>query len=96
MRAVVVEKLGHFCEVLTLTDVPPIDAIPPGALHILVSACGMGFSDLLQVEGKYQLVAEPPFVPAGYVIGETLGLGSDVDPAQFKIGERVVEKPFQT
>ena len=64
MKAVIAEKLGSFREVLKLTDLPPIDAIPASALHVRVTACGMGFPDLLQVEGKYQLVAEPPFVPA--------------------------------
>lgn len=90
MKAVVAEKVGHWSEVLKLTDLPPIEEIPPGALHVRVTACGMGFPDLLQVEGKYQLVAEPPFVPAGYVIGEVLGLGAEVDAASFKMGDRVV------
>jgi len=83
-------------EVLALADAQPIDAVPPRAVQWIVCACGTGFSDLLQVEGKCQLVAEPPFVTAGYVIGEILALGSDVDPAQFELGERAVGKPFQT
>jgi len=90
MRAVVAENLGTWREVLKLTDLPPIDAIPPEALHVRVTSCGMGFPDLLQVEGKYQLKAEPPFVPAGYVTGEVLGLGSEVDPGSFNVGDRVV------
>ena len=78
MKAVIAEKLGAWDEVLTLKEVPGVDEIPDQALHVRVNACGMGFPDLLQVEGKYQLEAKPPFVPAGYVTGEILGLGADV------------------
>lgn len=89
MKAVIAEKIGAWDEVLTLKEVPGVDEIPDQALHVRVSACGMGFPDLLQVEGKYQLEAKPPFVPAGYVTGEILGLGAGVDPTRFKIGDRV-------
>ena len=54
----------------------------------------MGFADQLLDEGKCQLVAEQQFMPAGYVIGEILGLGSDVDPSQFRLGDCWVGKPF--
>ena len=46
-------------------------------------------TDLLQVEGKYQTKAEPPFVPVMYVSGEVIGIGPGCDP-QWKLGDRVV------
>jgi NADPH2:quinone reductase len=90
MKAVVALRTGTWSEVLKLTDHAPIGSVPPDALHVRVRACGMGFPDLLQVEGKYQAKAEPPFVPAGYVSGEVIALGPGVDPAKFKVGDRVV------
>lgn len=90
MKAVVASRIGTWSEVLTLTDHAPIGVLPANALHVRVRSCGMGFPDLLQVEGKYQAKAEPPFVPAGYVTGEVLALGSEVDSAKFKPGDRVV------
>ena len=89
MKAVIANTIGAWNEVLELTEIPEIHEIPDEALHVRVHACGMGFPDLLQVEGKYQLEAKPPFVPAGYVTGEIIGLGSAVDGSRFKIGDRV-------
>lgn len=89
MKAVIAEQIGTWSEVLKITDWPPIEDLPPKALHVQTSACGMGFPDLLQVEGKYQLKAEPPFVPAASVTGKILAIGAEVDPSAFKVGDRV-------
>ena len=90
MKAVVAEKIGAWDEVLKMMELPPIEDVPAGALHVKVTACGMGFPDLLQVEGKYQMKAEPPFVPVIYVAGRVVRIGADVDPSAFKVGDRVV------
>ena len=93
MKAVIAEQIGTWSEVLKITDWPPIEDLPPKALHVQTSACGMGFPDLLQVEGKYQLKAEPPFVPAASVTGKILAIGAEVDPSAFKVGDRVAGLP---
>jgi len=90
MRAVVAEDIGPWRSVLKLAERPPIQQVPQGALHVEVSACGMGFPDLLQVEGKYQQKAQPPFVPVNYISGRVLSVGDGVDAGAFQIGDRVV------
>lgn len=87
---VVATSVGPWRDVLKLVEMPPLNEPPPGTLHVRMSACGMGFPDLLQVEGKYQQKAKPPFVPVIYCAGHVVTVGSGVDPASFKVGDRVV------
>jgi NADPH2:quinone reductase len=47
------------------------------------------FSDMLQIEGKYQQKATPPFVPVMYVAGEIIEIGPDCETG-FEVGDRVV------
>jgi D-arabinose 1-dehydrogenase-like Zn-dependent alcohol dehydrogenase len=79
----------HWCEL-----VPPCSQ---GTLKIRVSACGMGFPDLLQSADKYQTKAEPPFVPVQYAVGEIVAIGEGAASGDdfsydgvFKVGDRVV------
>jgi NADPH2:quinone reductase len=69
MQAIVVRELtGPDAAVLgTLPDPPPAD--PAGRLLIEVRAVGLGFRDVLIVEGAYQEVPATPFVPGGEVAG---------------------------
>ena len=68
-----------------------------GTLKIRVSACGMGFPDLLQSADKYQVKAEPPFVPVQYAVGDIVAIGDGAESGEnfsydgvFKVGDRVV------
>lgn len=68
-----------------------------GALKIQVSACGMGFPDLLQSADKYQVKAEPPFVPVQYAVGTIVAIGESASSGDtfsydgvFQLGDRVV------
>jgi NADPH2:quinone reductase len=90
-RAVICERIGTWSDVLKLTDISALSPIPADALHVRVTCAGMSFPDLLQVEGKYQQKAEPPFVPVNCIAGVVLAIGADVDSATgWKVGDRVV------
>lgn len=56
----------------------------PG-VPIAVEAAGVAFPDLLITQGKYQMRAEPPFVPGNEVAGTVLADGHG-----FKEGDRVM------
>lgn len=72
--------------------IPVLEPLPTGTLKIRVAAAGMGFPDLLQVEGKYQMKAEPPFVPGtqGGTAGEIIAHGPGVDAAEWPLGAQIV------
>ena len=67
------------------------DAAPlkPKQLRIRVAAAGVNFADLLQVQGLYQDVAEPPFVPGNEAAGEVTEVGAAASSA-FAVGDRVI------
>ena len=67
------------------------DAAPlkPKQLRIRVAAAGVNFADLLQVQGLYQDVAEPPFVPGNEAAGEVTEVGAGASSA-FAVGDRVI------
>jgi NADPH2:quinone reductase len=69
MQAIVVRELTgpDAAAVATVPDPPP--AGPRGRLLIEVHAVGLGFRDVLIVEGAYQEVPPTPFVPGGEVAG---------------------------
>lgn len=83
MRALVVEESGASP---VLKDIP--DPIPaPGEVRVRIGACGLNFADLLMIEGRYQVRAEPPFVLGMEIAGQVEALGPGVtEPA---IGTRV-------
>eukprot|EP00746_Dinoflagellata_sp_MGD_P138126 gnl/MRDRNA2_/MRDRNA2_71843_c0_seq1.p1 gnl/MRDRNA2_/MRDRNA2_71843_c0~~gnl/MRDRNA2_/MRDRNA2_71843_c0_seq1.p1 ORF type:complete len:347 (+),score=68.75 gnl/MRDRNA2_/MRDRNA2_71843_c0_seq1:75-1115(+) len=90
-RAVIADRIGHYREVLRLMDTLPVmEPLPEGSIRIRVAAAGMGFPDLLQVAGKYQIKAKPPFVPVDKMAGEILALGPGVDQTAWPIGARIV------
>ncbi|ULQ45314.1 NADPH:quinone oxidoreductase family protein [Flagellatimonas centrodinii] len=85
MRAIVCTELGG-PDRLQLQTLP---ARKPGATEVLlrVAAAGVNFPDTLIIQGKYQLRAEPPFIPGAEVAGEVLEVGAKV--RHLKPGDRV-------
>ena len=87
-QAVLAEEIGPWQDVLRVVELPPLPEPPPETLAIRVATCGMGFQDMLQIEGKYQDKAEPPFVPINYAVGTVTAVGPGVEG--FSVGDRVV------
>jgi len=83
MKAWVVHEHGHFKEVMKLEerDTPK----PKGAEALVkVKAIGLNFPDILYIAGKYQVKAEPPFVPGMEWMGEVAEVGPEcgLEPGQ--------------
>ncbi len=85
MRAIVCTELGG-PEKLQLQTLPERQP-GPTEVRIRVAAAGVNFPDTLIIQGKYQLRANPPFVPGAEVAGEVLSVGAKV--TRFKPGDRV-------
>ena len=64
-------------------------ALAPGEVLIDVHACGINFSDLLMVSGRYQIRPDPPFIPGQEIAGRIAAVGAG---ARHKVGERVATK----
>ncbi len=86
MRAVIAKDFGSL-DKLTLEEVRDPT---PGVGEILVDVCAVGvnFSDLLVIDGKYQNLPTPPFVPGKVVSGVVAELGCGC--ARFEPGDRVM------
>lgn len=85
MRAVVCEALGP-PDQITVKEVP--DPQPKAnEVCIRVGAAGVNFPDTLIVRGRYQLKAEPPFIPGSEVAGEVVSVGEKV--RHVRPGDRV-------
>jgi NADPH2:quinone reductase len=85
-KAALADAIGPWDEVIQIVELPPLPPPPADSIQIAVSACGMGFPDMLQVEGKYQTKAEPPFVPVQYAVGTVTAVGAEV--AGFTVSDR--------
>lgn len=85
MKAVVCKQLGgpELLSVETLPDPRP----GPRQLRIAVAGAGVNFPDVLIIQGKYQLKAQPPFIPGAEVAGRVLEVGSEV--RRFQVGDSV-------
>ena len=58
----------------TVSDVP--DPVPgPGEALVRVAAASVNFPDSLLIAGRYQVRAEPPFIPGSEYAGEIVALG---------------------
>jgi len=85
MKAIVCRELGG-PETLELRDItlpPPA----PNEVRIQVAAAGVNFPDTLQIAGKYQFKATPPFTPGAEVSGVITAVGAKV--TAFQVGDRV-------
>lgn len=85
MKAIVCPELGG-PEVLVYRDVtlPPPG---PAEVRIKVAAAGVNFPDILQIAGKYQFKANPPFTPGAEVSGVVTAVGAKV--TRLAVGDRV-------
>ena len=88
MKAVVCTKIGD----PNLLDIKEIETPKPSENEVLVKvqAAGVNFPDALMVQGKYQIVMDPPFTPGNEVCGYVEETGDDVD---LKIGTKVIALP---
>jgi NADPH2:quinone reductase len=85
VRAMLVKKFGD-PEQMTLEDLPTPEP-GPGEVLIDAHAIGVNFPDLLVIEGRYQILPEPPFSPGKEVAGVVRGVGPGVESP--KVGDRV-------
>ncbi len=88
MKAVVCTKLGE----PNLLEIQEIDkpSISENDILIKVEAAGVNFPDALLVQGKYQIVMDPPFVPGNEVCGIIEDKGEKV---KLPIGSKVIGIP---
>ena len=75
-----------------LLEIKDIETPKPSKNEVLVKvqAAGVNFPDALMVQGKYQIVMDPPFTPGNEVCGYVEETGDDVD---LKIGTKVIALP---
>lgn len=85
MKAIVCRELGgpETLELREITLPPPA----PNEVRIQVAAAGVNFPDTLQIAGKYQFKATPPFTPGAEVSGVITAVGAKV--TAFQVGDRV-------
>ena len=88
MKAVVCTKLGE----PNLLEIKEIEkpTISEDEVLIKVEVAGVNFPDALLVQGKYQIVIDPPFVPGNEVCGFIEDKGENVD---LSIGTKVIGIP---
>ncbi len=88
MKSVVCTKLGEpkLLEIKEVDKPIPLD----DEVLIKVEAAGVNYPDALLVQGKYQIVVEPPFTPGNEVCGYVDQVGKNVD---LKKGTKVIGLP---
>ena len=88
MKAVVCTKIGD----PNLLEIKEIEKPKPNKNEVLidVQAAGVNFPDALMVQGKYQIVMDPPFTPGNEVCGYIEDSGDDVD---IENGTKVIALP---
>ena len=85
MKAVVCTKLGE----PNLLEIKEVDkpTINKDEVLIKVEVAGVNFPDALLVQGKYQIVIDPPFIPGNEVCGIIEDKGENVD---IPLGTKVI------
>ena len=88
MKAIVCTKLGepNLLEIKELSK----PSIADDEVLIKVEAAGVNFPDALLVQGKYQIVLDPPFTPGNEVCGTIEDKGKDVE---LPVGSKVIGLP---
>ena len=88
MKAVVCTKLGE----PKLLEINEVDkpTINKDEVLIKVEVAGVNFPDALLVQGKYQIVIDPPFIPGNEVCGTIEEKGENVD---IPLGTKVIGIP---
>ena len=88
MKSVVCTKLGD----PKLLEIKEVKKPTPSKEEVLikVEAAGINFPDALLVQGKYQVILDPPFTPGNEICGLIDEVGEKVD---FEIGTKVIGLP---
>ena len=88
MRAVLCSKLGE----PNLLEIKEVEkpTISKDEVLIKVEVAGVNFPDALLVQGKYQIVIDPPFIPGNEVCGIIEDKGENVD---IPVGTKVIGIP---
>lgn len=85
MRAVVISDTSN--RTVAIEEVP--DPVPAdNEIVVDVKACGINFTDLLSLDGKYQNNPPPPFTPGKDAAGVVSAVGANV--TSHKVGDRVI------
>ena len=85
MRAVVITDTSN--RSVSIADIA--DPTPSGdQILVDVKACGVNFTDLLSIDGKYQNNPPPPFTPGKDAAGIVAAVGANV--TNHKVGDRVI------
>ena len=85
MRAVVINDTSNRGVSIEDIEVPvPMD----NEILVDVKACGVNFTDLLSLDGKYQNNPPPPFTPGKDAAGIVAAVGANV--TDHKVGDRVI------
>ena len=88
MKAVVCTELGEPSK-LKVQEIDLGD-IGDNQLLISVEAAGVNFPDALLVQGKYQIVIDPPFIPGNEIAGIVKEVGNNVST---KVGTKIIGLP---
>ena len=88
MKAILCTKLGE-PKLLEIKEYNK-PSISENEVLIKVEAAGVNFPDALLVQGKYQIVMEPPFIPGNEVCGYIEEIGENVN---LPVGTKVIGIP---
>ena len=88
MKALLCTELGD-PELLNVSEVD-IPNIGDDEVLVKVEAAGVNFPDALLVQGKYQIVIDPPFIPGNEICGVVESAGSNVS---IPTGTKVIGLP---
>lgn len=86
MRAIVIRQ--HGAPETMVVEERPTPQAGPNQVLVAVKAIGVNYPDLLVIDGKYQILAKPPFSPGKDAAGVVLAVGPGV--GNCKPGDRVV------
>lgn len=89
MRALICQQLGSTDDLV----IESVDQPQLGKAEVLVRihAAGINFPDILVINGQYQKVTEPPFIPGNEAAGEVVAVGEGVE--HIKTGDKVIVMP---
>ena len=88
MKALLCTELGN-PELLNVSEVD-IPNLGDDEVLVKVEAAGVNFPDALLVQGKYQIVIDPPFIPGNEICGVVESAGSNVS---IPTGTKVIGLP---
>ncbi|MCR9134665.1 MAG: NADPH:quinone oxidoreductase family protein [Alphaproteobacteria bacterium] len=72
-------------------DEAPVPEQQPGTMLVRVHAAALNFSDLLMIDGKYQVRPPRPFIPGQEVSGTVVKTTGE---SRWKAGDRIASKVF--